>query len=148
MSGSYTNYEIKCFSNQIPFQLVTGMTRIHSTLHVFSKIILETHLWPLVLVRKCFFSFQISPFSLSKYAGARACIGRKYEFYTLPMEAFFKYHSFVFLLRFAETESIAVLAMLVSQYKITIEEEPRFAGETFEERKSRILSAQHGLTLT
>ena len=56
--------------------------------------------------------------------------------------------SFVFLLRFAETESIAVLAMLVSQYKITIEEEPQFAGETFEERKSRILSVQHGLTLT
>jgi len=62
------------------------------------------------------------PFS----AGARACIGRK----------------------FFETEGIAVLAMLVSQYKIAIEEEPQFAGETFEERKSRILSVHAGLTLT
>ena len=52
------------------------------------------------------------------------------------------------LLRFAETESTAVLAMLVSQYKITIKEEPQFAGETFEERKSRVLSVGQGLTLT
>jgi len=62
------------------------------------------------------------PFS----AGARACLGRK----------------------FSETEGIAVLTMLVSQYKITIKDEPQFAGETFEERKSRILSARGGLTLT
>ena len=38
--------------------------------------------------------------------------------------------------------------MLVSQYKIEIKEEPQFVGETFEERKSRILSARAGLTLT
>ena len=38
--------------------------------------------------------------------------------------------------------------MLVSQYKIAIKEEPQFAGETFEERKSRILSVRAGLTLT
>jgi len=62
------------------------------------------------------------PFS----AGARACIGRK----------------------FFETEGIAALAMLISQYKIAIKEEPQFAGETFEERKSRILSVRPGLTLT
>jgi len=62
------------------------------------------------------------PFS----AGARACIGRK----------------------FFETEGIAVLSMLVSRYKITIKEEPQFAGETFEERKLRILSVRAGLTLT
>lgn len=62
------------------------------------------------------------PFS----AGARACIGRK----------------------FAETEGTAVLAMLVSQYKITIKEEPQFAGETFEERKTRILTTSQSLTLT
>jgi len=49
---------------------------------------------------------------------------------------------------FFETEGIAVLTMLVSQYKITIKDEPQFAGETFEERKSRILSARAGLTLT
>jgi len=62
------------------------------------------------------------PFS----AGARACLGRK----------------------FFETEGIAVLTMLASQYKITVKEEPKFAGETFEQTKSRILSATQKLTLT
>ena len=37
--------------------------------------------------------------------------------------------------------------MLISQYKITIKEEPQFMGETFEETKSRILSVREGLTL-
>ena len=58
---------------------------------------------------------------------------------------------YLFLLcsdRFFETEGIAVLAMLVSQYKIAIKEEPQFAGETFEEKKSRILSVHQILTLT
>ena len=41
-----------------------------------------------------------------------------------------------------------MLTMLVSQYKITVKDEPQFAGETFEERKSRILSTRAGLTLT
>ena len=49
--------------------------------------------------------------------------------------------------RFAETEATAVLAMLVSQYKFKIKEEPQFVSETFEERKSRILSVSHYLTL-
>ncbi|KDQ58619.1 hypothetical protein JAAARDRAFT_176655 [Jaapia argillacea MUCL 33604] len=62
------------------------------------------------------------PFS----AGARACIGR----------------------RFFETEGIAILTMLVSKYKIEVKEEPEFAGETFEERKTRLLAAKPGLTLT
>ena len=31
----------------------------------------------------------------------------------------------------------SVLAILLSQYKITIKEEPQFTGEKFEERKSR-----------
>ena len=38
--------------------------------------------------------------------------------------------------------------MLVSQYKITVKEEPQFAGETFEKKKSRILSTSQRLTLT
>ena len=59
----------------------------------------------------------------------------------------FLYHFFSFF-RFAETESTAVLAMLVSHYKFTIKEEPQFVSETFEERKSRILSVHQGLTLT
>jgi len=49
------------------------------------------------------------PFS----SGARACLGRK----------------------FFETEGIAVLTILVSQYKITVQKDPQFAGETFEKKK-------------
>ena len=58
--------------------------------------------------------------------------------------------SFFFLLcdRFAETEAVAVLSILVSQFKMTIKEEPQFVAETFEQRKKRILSARLGLTLT
>ncbi|EFI27131.1 614/534 cytochrome P450 [Coprinopsis cinerea okayama7 len=62
------------------------------------------------------------PFSV----GARACIGRK----------------------FAETEAVAVITMLVSKYKITIKEEPEFASETFEQRKERILKNYSGVTVT
>jgi cytochrome P450 len=62
------------------------------------------------------------PFS----AGARACLGRK----------------------FFETEGIAILTMLVSHYKISIKEELQFAGETFEQRKARVLAARAGLTVT
>jgi hypothetical protein len=75
---------IYCAPNKIPFQLVTGMTRIHSTLHVFSKIGLVMPLCHLVLVRNRFFPLSKSAFFLlSKYvAGARACIGRKYVDFT------------------------------------------------------------------
>lgn len=62
------------------------------------------------------------PFS----AGPRACIGRK----------------------FFETEGIAILTMLVTKYKITVKEEPQFAGETFEQRKERIMKAIGAITLT
>jgi len=55
---------------------------------------------------------------------------------------------FTLNLRFFETEGIAILTMMVSQYKITVKEEPQFAGETFNERKSRVLSAKPGLTVT
>ncbi|KAG7445093.1 cytochrome P450 [Guyanagaster necrorhizus] len=54
--------------------------------------------------------------------GARACIGRK----------------------FSETESVAVLTMLISKYKITVKEKP---GETFKERKERVLKTRASLTL-
>ena len=50
--------------------------------------------------------------------------------------------------RFAETEAIAALSILVSQFKVTIKEEPQFAAETFEQRKARILSLRFSLTLT
>jgi cytochrome P450 len=62
------------------------------------------------------------PFS----GGARACIGRK----------------------FFETEGIAILTLLVRNFKITVKDEPQFANETFDQRKARVLSARSGLTLT
>ncbi|KLO13107.1 cytochrome P450 [Schizopora paradoxa] len=62
------------------------------------------------------------PFS----TGPRSCVGR----------------------RFSETESIAILAVILSRYKVEVKQEPQFAGETFEERKARLLSSKQGLTLT
>ncbi|KAI0030178.1 cytochrome P450 [Vararia minispora EC-137] len=58
--------------------------------------------------------------------GPRACIGR----------------------RFFETEGIAILTILVSQYKITIKDEHQFADETFDERKARVLRSTPGLSTT
>ncbi|KAI8969412.1 cytochrome P450 [Trametes punicea] len=48
---------------------------------------------------------------------------------------------------FAETESIAVLSMIISRYKVEVQEEPQFAGETFAQRKARLLKSQHSLTI-
>ncbi|PBK63872.1 614/534 cytochrome P450 [Armillaria solidipes] len=55
--------------------------------------------------------------------GAHACMGRK----------------------FSETEGVAVLTMLISKYKITIRGRP---GETFQEKRERILKTRMGITLT
>jgi hypothetical protein len=38
------------------------------------------------------------------------------------------------------------MTMLVSKYKIEIKQEPRFTGETFEERYARITASEHGIT--
>ncbi|KAF9530338.1 cytochrome P450 [Crepidotus variabilis] len=62
------------------------------------------------------------PFS----GGPRACIGRK----------------------FAEVESIAAITAFISQYKVTIKEEPQFAHETFKQKKERVLKTFNALTLT
>ncbi|KAK1220796.1 hypothetical protein PQX77_016408 [Marasmius sp. AFHP31] len=62
------------------------------------------------------------PFSV----GARSCIGR----------------------RFSEIENVAMLTLLVKNYKITITEEDEFKDETFEERRERVLNAIPGITLT
>ena len=40
-----------------------------------------------------------------------------------------------------------MLTILVSRYKVEVLEEPQFAGETFEERKARVLATKFGLTL-
>ncbi|KZP15280.1 cytochrome P450 [Athelia psychrophila] len=62
------------------------------------------------------------PFS----AGARACLGRK----------------------FFETEGIIILTMMVSRYKIDVMDEPQFSGESFEQKKARVLKSHSGLTQT
>jgi hypothetical protein len=50
--------------------------------------------------------------------------------------------------RFAETEAVAVLSYSLLRYKVAVTEEPQFAGETFEQRKERVLRTEHKLTLT
>ncbi|KAI9436149.1 cytochrome P450 [Lactarius psammicola] len=62
------------------------------------------------------------PFS----AGARACLGR----------------------RFFETESIAVITMMISRYRVEVKEEPAFIGETFEQRFARITASKLFVTTT
>lgn len=52
------------------------------------------------------------------------------------------------LVRFAETEAAAVLTILISRYTISIKDEPQFAGETYEQRKARVLDARSKITLT
>ncbi|KAF8633326.1 hypothetical protein AX17_004498 [Amanita inopinata Kibby_2008] len=61
------------------------------------------------------------PFSI----GARACLGRK----------------------FAETESVAVLSMIVMHYQVEIKNEPKFSGESFEAKKARVLQTSDGISL-
>ncbi|KAI5897061.1 cytochrome P450 [Schizophyllum commune H4-8] len=63
-----------------------------------------------------------APFTL----GPRACIGRK----------------------FAETEGVAILSLLISRYKVEIMEEPQFAGESIRQRRERVLRTKGGVTLT
>ncbi|TFK49108.1 cytochrome P450 [Heliocybe sulcata] len=63
---------------------------------------------------------------MSFSGGPRACIGR----------------------RFFESESVAMLVMLVSRYRIEVIEEPRHGSETLEQRNERVLSCKLGLTLT
>ncbi|KIM26275.1 hypothetical protein M408DRAFT_194729 [Serendipita vermifera MAFF 305830] len=62
------------------------------------------------------------PFS----GGARSCIGR----------------------RFAEIEGVVALSMLIRNYRVTITDDPRFAGETFEERKARLFKMHIVITQT
>ncbi|KAF5345431.1 hypothetical protein D9758_013618 [Tetrapyrgos nigripes] len=61
------------------------------------------------------------PFS----AGSRSCIGR----------------------RFAETESVAIITTIVLMYEITVKEDAQFRGETFEEKRRRVLKVLNGPTI-
>ena len=46
------------------------------------------------------------------------------------------------VLRFAEIEQIAILSVIILHYRITVLDEPRYAHETTEERKERVLTPQ------
>lgn len=38
--------------------------------------------------------------------------------------------------------------MIILRYKVTIKEEKRFASETFEQKKTRVLRGQPGVSMT
>lgn len=77
--------------------------------------------------------------------GARSCIGRRYEVSNAPQS---KKRTHTSSHRFSETESVAIIAVLLARYKIEVKEEPQFANETLEQRRERILDATPGITLT
>jgi hypothetical protein len=96
------------------------------------------------LVRVCI-NFGSSPNANLLLPGSRACLGRKYVVsqtskYFFPIK---RATSF----RFFETEGIAILTILVSKYEIKIKEEPMYAGETFEQKKARVLQPTLSITL-
>ena len=53
-----------------------------------------------------------------------------------------------FFFRFFETESIAVITMMMSKYRVEVKEEPEFIGETFEQRFARITASEAFFKLT
>ncbi|KAF8997386.1 cytochrome P450 [Cyathus striatus] len=65
--------------------------------------------------------YAFLPFS----EGARICLGQK----------------------FAETEVLAVLSLICSKYQISLKDDPRYVGETFEEKKARALKMFVGLSV-
>jgi len=54
----------------------------------------------------------------------------------------------LFSFRFFETESIAVITMTMSRYRVEVKEEPEFIGETFEQRFARITASKLYVTNT
>jgi hypothetical protein len=50
--------------------------------------------------------------------------------------------------RFAETEGVAVLTLMVSRYKIELMDEPQFAHETLEQTRARLTATRLELGLT
>ncbi len=55
-------------------------------------------------------------------------------------------HELTLRSRFVETEAVAVLTAIVSRYRVEVREEARFAGETFAQRKARLLKSGYSLT--
>jgi hypothetical protein len=54
----------------------------------------------------------------------------------------------VFSFRFFETESIAVITMMMLKYRVEVKQEPEFAGETLEQCFARITASEQKLTNT
>ncbi|KAJ3923192.1 cytochrome P450 [Lentinula edodes] len=75
---------------------------------------------------------------------------RPSSMYRPQVESFVFCQSFAIsdIIRFFETEGVAVISMLISRYKIEIKEEPQFSNETFKERTARVLASKVGLTTT
>ena len=44
--------------------------------------------------------------------------------------------------RFAETEAVIILTTMLQRYRVEVKKDPRYANETFEERKTRLLYGQ------
>jgi hypothetical protein len=47
-------------------------------------------------------------------------------------------------IRFAEIESVTTLALLVMHYAIAVTDDRRFAHETWEQRRDRVMRARQG----
>ncbi|OSD01458.1 hypothetical protein PYCCODRAFT_516113 [Trametes coccinea BRFM310] len=58
-----------------------------------------------------------------------------------------EFSSFAYSMAFSETESIAVLTLVISRYRVEVKDEPQFAGETFAQRKARLLKSKLSVTL-
>ena len=85
--------------------------------------------------------------SYHKYVvGSRACLGRRYEQTWSFLTRRSIYPCFFF--RFFETESIAVITMMLLKYRVEVKEEPEFVDETFEQRFARITASESYLTNT
>lgn len=56
--------------------------------------------------------------------------------------------SCLIIYRFSETEAIAVITTLILHYEVRVKEEPRYAEESFEQKKARVLACMPGISLT
>jgi hypothetical protein len=79
--------------------------------------------------------------------GARACLGRGYVFDIRLKTVIVRWSRFLSN-RFFEVTGVAFITLLVSRYKFEVLEEPRFAEETFEEKRARVTHMQERLTTT
>ncbi|KAL0062629.1 hypothetical protein AAF712_010466 [Marasmius tenuissimus] len=105
----------------VPIPQGTSITLSVSGLHYNPKYWKDPHEFKPSRFRENWPRDAFLPFS----GGARACIGRK----------------------FFETEGIAILTILISNYKISLKEEPQFVGETTEQKKARIFATKPGITI-